>query len=86
MKLENTSQSPGMAPVRRMNLTGVVCPMNFVRTKLALEELHQGEVLEVLLDAGEPMRNVPRSVQEEGHEIVKAVPSGDQFAVYIRKC
>ncbi|MFY9268833.1 MAG: sulfurtransferase TusA family protein [Candidatus Manganitrophaceae bacterium] len=55
----------------RMDLSGVACPMNFVKTKLQLEEMETGQWLEVILDDGEPIRNVPRSVQSEGHKILK---------------
>jgi TusA-related sulfurtransferase len=48
----------------------MVCPLNFVKTKLKLEELQAGELLEVILDDGESIINVPRSVKEEGHQIV----------------
>ncbi len=53
-----------------LDLRGVLCPLNFVQTKLKLEEMGDGQILEVILDDGEPMRNVPRSVKEEGHKIV----------------
>jgi TusA-related sulfurtransferase len=52
-----------------LDLTGVPCPMNWVRTRLALEELPAGEPLEVLLDAGEPLDSVPRSAREDGHDV-----------------
>ncbi|MBI3805114.1 MAG: sulfurtransferase TusA family protein [Nitrospirae bacterium] len=55
----------------RLDLSGVACPMNFVKTKLQLEEMDAGQTLEVILDDGEPIRNVPRSVQAEGHKVVK---------------
>ncbi len=55
-----------------MDLTGVPCPMNWVRTRLALEELDTGEQLEVLLDPGEPVRSVPASAREDGHEVAVA--------------
>lgn len=51
-----------------LDLTGVACPMNWVRTKLALERLAPGEALEVLLDPGEPVESVPRSAREDGHD------------------
>ncbi|MBI4334543.1 MAG: sulfurtransferase TusA family protein [Chloroflexi bacterium] len=54
-----------------LDLRGVLCPMNWVKTKLILEEKEEGEVLEVIVDEGEPMRNVPRSAKQEGHKIVK---------------
>ena len=52
-----------------LDLTGVPCPMNWVRTRLALERLPRGERLEVLLDPGEPLDSVPRSAREDGHEV-----------------
>jgi len=52
-----------------LDLTGVPCPMNWVRTRLALERLAAGEQLEVVLDAGEPLDSVPRSAREDGHHV-----------------
>jgi tRNA 2-thiouridine synthesizing protein A len=55
--------------VTTLDLTGVVCPLNWVRTKLALEELGAGDSLEVRLDPGEAIESVPRSAREDGHEV-----------------
>jgi tRNA 2-thiouridine synthesizing protein A len=55
--------------VTSLDLTGVVCPLNWVRTRLALEELHTGDELAVRLDPGEPVESVPRSAREEGHDV-----------------
>jgi tRNA 2-thiouridine synthesizing protein A len=55
--------------VNRLDLSGVPCPMNWVRTKLALEELAPGDSLVVELDEGEPLESVPRSAREDGHEV-----------------
>ena len=52
-----------------LDLTGVVCPLNWVKAKLALERLSPGDELQVRLDHGEPLENVPRSAREEGHEV-----------------
>ena len=52
-----------------LDLTGVPCPMNWVRTRLALEDLPAGERLDVLLDPGEPLDSVPRSAREDGHAV-----------------
>ena len=52
-----------------LDLRGVPCPMNWVRTKLALEELAPGDSLVVVLDEGEPLESVPRSAREDGHEV-----------------
>jgi TusA-related sulfurtransferase len=52
-----------------LDLTGVVCPLNWVRTRLALEELSAGDALAVRLDPGEAIESVPRSAREEGHGV-----------------
>ena len=52
-----------------LDLTGVPCPMNWVRTRLALEAMAPGERLDVCLDAGEPLASVPASAREDGHEV-----------------
>ena len=52
-----------------LDLRGVPCPLNWVRTRLALERLAAGEPLVVRLDGGEPIESVPRSAREEGHEV-----------------
>ncbi|MCR5686012.1 MAG: sulfurtransferase TusA family protein [Lachnospiraceae bacterium] len=70
----------------RIDITDVTCPITFVKTKVALEELEEGEVLQVHLNDGEPAQNVPRSIKEEGHEILKFVDNGDgTHELYIRK-
>ena len=52
-----------------LDLTGVMCPLNWVKAKLALEELDPGDELTLLLDPGEPIESVPRSAREDGHEV-----------------
>ena len=66
-----------MSETTELDLRGVLCPINFVKTKLKLEEMSEGEVLDVILDDGEPMRNVPRSVKAEGHRILHVEPLPD---------
>ena len=68
-----------------LDLRGVVCPTNFVKTKLKLEELNPGEILEIIIDAGEPMANVPRSIKEEGHRIIKVEKLNGSFRLCIEK-
>ena len=51
------------------DITDVVCPITFVKTKVALEELDDGQVLELRLNDGEPIQNVPRSLKDEGHKV-----------------
>ncbi|PPQ29169.1 sulfurtransferase TusA family protein [Rhodopila globiformis] len=55
---------------REIDITGDVCPMTFVRTRLALDRMAPGEILLVRLKGEEPMRNVPRTAAEQGHEVL----------------
>jgi len=68
-----------------IDLRGVTCPMNFVKTKMALSRLEGGQVLEVLLDSGAPVENVPKSVAAEGHGVISQTTIDDHWAVVIRK-
>ena len=61
-------------PRAPLDITRDVCPMTYVRVKLKLEELEDGEELEVLLRGAEPLKNVPRSAREEGHEVLSLEP------------
>jgi sulfite reductase (ferredoxin) len=74
---------PAAAPMIKMNLLGVACPMNYVKTKLQLEEMEPLQVLEVLLDAGEPAENVPRSVKSDGYRVISMEPEGDHYKLVI---
>ena len=70
----------------RVDITDVNCPVTFVKTKVALEELDEGQILQVHLNDGEPVQNVSRSLKEEGHEILKLEDNGDgTFELYVRK-
>ncbi|MDR2099736.1 MAG: sulfurtransferase TusA family protein [Campylobacteraceae bacterium] len=65
---------------------GVACPMNFVKTKMDLAQMQSGEILEILLDDGAPIDNVPRSVASEGHTILKQEKQSEgHWLVRIRK-
>jgi len=68
-----------------LNLRGVHCPYNYVRTKLKLEEMKVGQVLAVTVDAGEPARNVPRSVADDGHRVLELVPLESALRIVIEK-
>ncbi|MCR5473834.1 MAG: sulfurtransferase TusA family protein [Lachnospiraceae bacterium] len=69
-----------------VDITDVNCPVTFVKTKVALEELDEGQILQVHLNSGEPVQNVPRSVKEEGHEVLRLDDNGDgTFELYIKK-
>ena len=53
-----------------LDITGEVCPLTFVKTKLLIEKMARGQVLEVRLKGAEPLGNVPRSVRDMGHEVL----------------
>ncbi|TBV80733.1 MAG: sulfurtransferase TusA family protein [Desulfobulbaceae bacterium] len=68
------------------NLRGVNCPMNLVYTKVAMAALKPGEVLEIILDNGPPINNVPGSVKKEGHEVLSQTQLTDgAWSVLVRK-
>jgi TusA-related sulfurtransferase len=75
-----------ISDINKLDLRGVACPMNFVKAKLALDKLQEGSVLELILDAGEPISNVYESMVAEGHgvEQPKALPDGS-FELQIKK-
>ena len=55
---------------RELDITTDLCPMTFVRTRLALDRMAPGQMLRVRLRGAEPLKNVPRTAAEQGHEIV----------------
>lgn len=69
-----------------VDITDVVCPVTFVKAKVALEELEDGDILSVHLNDGEPVQNVPRSIKEEGHKILKLIDNQDgTYDLIVRK-
>lgn len=75
---------PQNTPDQAIDITGYVCPMTFVRTKLAVENLSAGQVLEVRLKGAEPLENVPRNAREHGHEVLscEAEPGENETGVH----
>lgn len=67
------------------DLRGVRCPINFAQTKVLLAAMKSGEILEILLDHGPPIENVPGSVKNEGHEVLKEERVGEHWSVLIQK-
>lgn len=70
----------------KVDITDVVCPVTFVKTKVALEELDDGQILQVHLSDGEPVQNVPRSVKDEGHQVLRLQDNNDgTYELYVKK-
>lgn len=66
-----------------IDITAQLCPMTWVRTRLALEELSPGDELAVRLKGREPLENIPRSAEEEGHAIQEVRDEGDGVHVVV---
>lgn len=71
-------------PDAQLDLRGTPCPINFVRTKLQLEKMTPDSLLEVWLDPGEPIEQVPDSLTMAGYQVEKIVDCNDYFSVLVR--
>ena len=69
-----------------VDITDKVCPLTFVKAKVAIDELDDGQVLAVRMNDGEPVQTVPRSLKEEGHQILKLYDNEDgTYTLLVRK-
>ncbi|MGE0425167.1 MAG: sulfurtransferase TusA family protein [Reyranellaceae bacterium] len=68
--------------VAEIDITADVCPMTFVRVKLALERMAPDATLIVRLNDGEPLRNVPRSARAEGYRVEELGPESPNGRVH----
>ena len=69
-----------------LDITDVNCPITFVKAKIAIEELDDGDILSIHLNDGEPVNNVPRSLKEEGHKVLELTDNGDgTFELIVQK-
>lgn len=69
-----------------IDITDVTCPVTFVKTKVILEDMADGEILEVHLNGGEPVQNVPRSLKDEGHKVLELKENGDgTYTLFVEK-
>lgn len=62
---------------KKINIKGLVCPYTFVKSKLAIETMEPGEVLEIILDYPAAATNVPRSMEDQGHKVLKTEKVND---------
>lgn len=76
--------SAAQVPDDQLDLRGTPCPINFVRTKLRLEQLSPGSLLEVWLDPGEPIEQVPDSLKMEGYSIERLDEQTGYFVLHVR--
>lgn len=69
-----------------VDITDKVCPLTFVKAKVAIDELDDGEILAIRMNDGEPVQNVPRSLKEEGHQILKLADNEDgTYTLFVKK-
>lgn len=66
-----------------VDVTKDICPMTFVRTRLALDRIKPGQTLLVRMKGEEPLRNVPRTAREQGHEIVSLETDADGISLLL---
>ncbi|MEC4684552.1 MAG: sulfurtransferase TusA family protein [Nitrospirae bacterium] len=73
-------------PDKTINIKGLVCPYTFVKSKLAIEDMEVGEVLEIILDYPEASRSIPKSMEDHGHKVLKVEKINDtDWVIVIRK-
>lgn len=68
-----------------LDITDVVCPVTFAKTLLRLEDMQVGEILEVFLNDGEPLRNVPKSIANEGHRVILVEKAGIKYRMLVER-
>lgn len=78
------SNSARVIPDAQLDLRGTPCPLNFVRTKLYLEQMKPGSLLEVWLDPGEPIEQVPDSLTMAGYQVEQINDRDEFFALQVR--
>lgn len=81
----SVGEPEAISPDVKKDFRGVMCPMNFVKTKIALTPMQSGQILEILLDDGAPIENVPGSVKNEGHTILSTEKVENYWKVLIKK-
>lgn len=69
-----------------VDITKVVCPVTFVKAKVAIEDLDKGQILEIRMNEGEPIQNMPRSLKDEGHKVIEVINNGDgTYTIFVEK-
>lgn len=69
-----------------IDITDVVCPITFVKVKVALEDMDNGQILAIKLNEGEPVQNIPRSLKDENHKVLELNDNGNgTFNLFVEK-
>jgi len=72
-------------PDEKLDLTGVTCPQNVAQALLKLEIMETGSILEIIIDDGEPIQNVPPSIKVEGHKLLEQKKIGEKWILLVKK-
>ncbi|MCX5792825.1 MAG: sulfurtransferase TusA family protein [Elusimicrobia bacterium] len=72
-------------PAEKLDMSGVPCPANAARALMRLEGMDPGAVLEITLDDGEPVTNLPPALEQEGHTITARRREGAKWVITARK-
>lgn len=71
---------------KKINIKGLTCPYTFVKSKIAIEDLEVGQVLEILLDSEEASKNIPKSMEDHGQRVLKVEKINDtDWIIQVRK-
>jgi len=71
---------------KKLNIKGLHCPYTFVKSKLAVEDMEVGEVIEILRDSEEASRNIPKSMEDHGQKVLKVEKVNDtDWVIQVRK-
>ncbi len=74
-----------LTPDKSIDITKEICPMTILKTKLKLETMEAGQVLEVTLREGEPLANLPKSVEQEGHKVLDIHREDSFYKILIQR-
>lgn len=71
---------------KKIDIKGLICPYTFVKSKLAVEDLEVGQVLEILLDSEEAAQNIPKSMEDHGQKVLKLEKVNEtDWVIHVRK-
>jgi len=83
---DNNNEDKNILDNKVADLRGVKCPMNFVKAKVAIAPLNSGDIIDIYLDEGAPIANVPQSLASEGHEILSKEKREDgSYSLRVKK-
>ncbi len=83
-EIQSRTNKKAFEQPRLLDLKGTPCPLNYAKAKVFIETLNPGDLLEILLDDGEPIRNVPRSLENDGYNILRKEKRGKYYSLLIK--